>query len=248
MINLYATDAPIDNPEITGAFVTISGVKINGDTNYLDHKTTVDLLAYQDGNTKDLGSFPIAAGDYDEVELILDLQQDAFGQTPGCYISTRDGIKHNIAISTYLQKSLFLIAPFSIGPDQEINMVLDFDLRKAIKIDTGNVSVKYQFVPDHQLQFAIRCLNIDQTGTIEGILEHETAFDETIVVMAYQRGFFSERSETIPNNVGGITFNNASNSTQVKSNGSFTLAFLPRGSYELVFASYSDEDQDGVLE
>ncbi len=248
-LDINVTDAPIDNPEITGAFVTIAGLRLDADTNLLSNKITIDLLAYQDGKRKTLGQFPLKAGSYDSLALILDIQHDAQGIIPGCYIATNDGAKHNISPSADLSKTIIIG-----GQDIEINegeitdITIDFDLRKLIKLDRSGQAVKYQLISDEEMQSSIRVLNTIHTGDIQGIINHGHQIGDKILVLGYQSGTFFAASETIGQGVDQILFKNAINSSAIKPDGSFTLAFLPRGKYELVFVSLEDRNLDGNLE
>ena len=244
LIDISVTDAPIDNPEITGAFITIAGIKINGDTNLLANKITIDLLAYQDGNTKKLGIYSIPVGSYDQLELILDIQQDAHGGIPGCYISTLDGKKHNLAASPNLVKKITLSnMDITIMEDASTDLTIDFDLRKLIKVDTTNLAIKYQLIADRDIPSGIRVVNSELTGTIEGIIELGNHSNDKVLVFAYRSGSFITASETSTSVSNGLDFQNAINSSSIKVDGSFTLPFLPRGSYELIFAVYENTPQ-----
>jgi len=50
------TDAPIDDGNVKGVFVTVTDVEIDGKSIELASKQTIDLLAYQNGDTKQLGN------------------------------------------------------------------------------------------------------------------------------------------------------------------------------------------------
>ncbi|NND04929.1 MAG: DUF4382 domain-containing protein [Saprospiraceae bacterium] len=248
LIDISVTDAPIDNPEITGAFITIAGIKLNGDTNLLVNKVTIDLLAYQNGNTKKLGIYPVPVGSYQHLELILDIQQDAQGGIPGCYISTVDGKKHNLAASPDLLKNITLPnADINITEDVSADLTIDFDLRKLVKADTTNLAVKYQLIDDRDIPMAIRVVNGELTGTIEGVIDLGNHSNDKVLVFAYSSGSFIAASETTTSASNGLYFQNAINSSSIKADGSFTLAFLPRGSYELIFAVYENDQQNQDL-
>ncbi len=51
-LRLEITDAPVDDASVKSVFVTITSIKV-GDTQLEGFsKTTIDLMAYQKGNTK----------------------------------------------------------------------------------------------------------------------------------------------------------------------------------------------------
>ena len=247
-VQFQVTDAPIDNPEINGAYVTISGIYADSDSNLLSEKVTIDLLAYQNGNVKIIGDANIDVGNYKNLEIALDLQSDMWGNSPGCYITTSDGSKHNLAPSTQLEKRITPGTDFNVEEDMSAIVVIDFDLRKGIKMDSSSTAVKYQFTSDNNLTNAIRVMSRLNTGSLMGTLEGNSGISEKVVVYAYKAGEYDEHSEPMAQGTDQITFRNAVNSALVQHDGQFVLPFLAKGDYELVFAGYHDEDQDGEME
>ena len=78
--NVEVTDAPVDNAEVEGVFVTITDIKIDGQSAAsFDGATTVDLLALQNGRTELLASKELNAGVYNNITFTLDLASDASG-------------------------------------------------------------------------------------------------------------------------------------------------------------------------
>lgn len=246
IIQLEVTDAPIDNAEVAGAFITISQIIIDGDTNLLTERHSIDLLAYQNGNTKILGLYQLPGGSYNHLDLVLDLQQDAFGNTPGCYVATKDGKKHNLYPSSNLTKTLTLpINDLTIKAGNKTEVVLDFDLRKLIKAGSES-QIKYQFVEDNMLELGIRVLNKQSTGSIKGLFQSEINQENKIVVFAYREGTYHVSREikqhaSIPN------FPSAQNSALVSREGEFTIAFLEKGTYHLVFAAFHPTNGSNLL-
>lgn len=86
------------------------------------------------------------------------------------------------------------------------------------------------------------------TGSLMGKLEGNSGISEKVVVYAYQAGAYDDHSEPMSQGTDQITFRNAVNSALVQHDGQFILPFLPKGDYELVFAGYYDQDQDGEME
>ena len=58
-VNFEMTDAPIDDANVQGAFVTVASIKVDGE-NYggFSGKQTIDLLAYQNGFGTGLACLP----------------------------------------------------------------------------------------------------------------------------------------------------------------------------------------------
>ena len=148
-------------------------------------------------------------------------------------------------VLTTTSNSISLSDQAEILAIEENELILDFDLRKSI---SQNAEGEYSFVGSSQLSNSIRAVNRAETGTITGNISNmASASGETLVVYAYKAGSYSE-GET-QTGESGLNFTNAVSSTVVsESNGNFSLHFIEEGSYELVFASYEDEDNDGSLE
>ncbi len=93
-VNLEITDAPSDDPNIKGVFVTVAEVKIDGKTfDGFKGKTTIELSAYHSGRTEALGLGELETGSYKELTIVLDYETDAQGNSPGCYALTKNDEK-----------------------------------------------------------------------------------------------------------------------------------------------------------
>ena len=94
------TDAPIDNANVEAVFVTVAEVKVDGRSLEGFNKTTLELSSLVNGKTSTLGNLDLQAGSYSNLELVLDYNTDAAGNTPGCYVATANGEKDKLAAST----------------------------------------------------------------------------------------------------------------------------------------------------
>ncbi|MCB0667430.1 MAG: DUF4382 domain-containing protein, partial [Saprospiraceae bacterium] len=229
------------------AYISISGIVLS-DTNMMKEKTSIDLLAYQNGNTKSLGIFEVPARTYDHISLELDLQEDAFGNIPGCFVATQEGKKHNLYPSTLLHKVLTLpLENLEVAPDENIQLLLDFDLRKLIRYGASATEIKYQFIDDRSMEEAIRVLDLSQTGGIKGKFLDETNQDFKMLVHAYQSGTFSRSREIRASETDLPNFYGAVNSSLIDSDGEFNLPFLSKGSYQLVFCAISKGGENELI-
>lgn len=240
-IQIEVTDAPIDQDEIRGAYITISGISL-GDTNLLHEKTSIDLLAYQQGNTKKMGTYILPVNHYDFLEITLDLQEDAFGNIPGCFVFTQEGKKHNLYPSSDLTRTLTIpMNEIHISENQRTNLIIDFDLRKLIRYGKNASEVKYQFVDDRSMEESIRVLNKDATGSVRGIFTNEAATSVRTIVFIYAAGSFNKSREIRNLETNIPDFYSAVNSARLDDQGHFYLPYLPKGRYELVFAGFRRE-------
>lgn len=247
-VRFEITDAPIDDVEVKSVFVTITAIRVNGEIiEYFDGKQTIDLLAYQNGKVKGLGSADLEAGAYSDVELVLDYDSDQNGNAPGCYVLTNDGTKHALKGSGNLSNTVNINGVFQVTEKDKTNLVLDFDVRKAVTYSDGSNSSDYSFVTDNEMNATTRLVAKAKAGSIKGKVTNQSQAGSRIVVYAYKKGTYSE-SEAQPQGTSGIRFVNAISSDVVANDGSYQISFLEEGDYELQFVGYEDTNNDGKLE
>jgi len=246
------TDAPIDDTSIQGTFVTVTAVKVDGEViSNFSGSQTIDLLAYQNGETKLLGMGELEAGTYTNVSIMLDYEKDANGNAPGCYVLTTDNAKHNLqSTSSTTAEIIINSGSFVVEGNSTTNIVMDFDVRKAIKKeDTPSNNDRFNFVTDAELRSSVRMVNKNKTGKVRGSTSDMLGFSgDRIVVYAYKKGTFNQSTETTGQGSSNITFKNAETSAVVDVNGNYNLSFLSEGEYELYYVAYEDEDNDGEME
>lgn len=236
------TDAPIDDASVTGAFVTIVDIKLDGVSVSGFTKTTVNLAAYTNGATQTLGTFNLGAKTYSTVTFVLDFNTDASGNAPGSYVMTTGSIKHKLQSTSNVitvNKTLALVAS---GTN---TVVADFDLRKMI-IHTAGAD-HYDFATAAELQNDVRVTV--ENNTISGTVTDNTVGGAgKVVAYAYKKGTFNRATELSAQGASGVQFANALTSSTVGAGGAYQLHFLESGMYELYFASYKDTNADGEYE
>ncbi len=236
------TDAPIDNANVHGAFVTITNIKVNGKALEGFQTTTVDLLALQNGKVEALGNVELESGTTSSIVIELDNEADAQGEAPGNYILTAAGEKKALVAESL---EIVLNKTAEIEPANDNELVLDFDLRKMIVLE-GEANDSFAFVSEAEMRNSIRAVNKINAGVITGTVNDSNNTAETILVYAYEKGKYSE-SEAEANAAGGVRFANAVNSSVVsKADGSYELHFLEEGEYELHYAAYN-ENAEGKM-
>lgn len=243
-LKLEITDAPADDAEIEAVFITVAEIEVDGKKVEGFNKTTIDLMLYQEGLTYLLADIELDARQYNRVSLVLDNTSDAAGNTPGCYVLTTDGLKHQLATGT---NKVHLDYNFKVEQNTEAHLVIDFDLRKSIKRSETGES-KYAFVASAQMNNSIRVVSASNSGIISGNCNDAVSDSDLIVVYAYHKGSFNKNTETQASSETDLLFSNAVNSTTVKANGNFEMHFLEEGEYELHFASYKRDSETGRVE
>jgi hypothetical protein len=244
-VDFEITDAPSDDAEIEGVFVTISEIQVNGKAIDGFVKQTVNLKAYQEGLTKKLGSAELDARMYTTVTLVLDLNEDANGNAPGSYVLSGN-TKYKLGASASGKIEVSVAKPWSVNSNTQTKLVMDVDLRKALRY-AQDPAVRYAFIEN--LQAAVRVVVGENSSTIMGTFEGEFGNADEMVVYAYKKGTFTIDTETQANE-NGIMFKGAVNSARVKAgivNDTYKLAFMEAGEYELYFAAYNENSENGKL-
>jgi hypothetical protein len=251
-VEFEITDAPIDNTNVKGAFVTVTAVKVNGEIiSDFSGKQTIDLMAYQNGNTKALGLADLETGSYSNISLVLDYAADANGNAPGCYVLADDNTKHSLQSGSSTTGEITISSgSFEVENNTTTKIVLDFDVRKAIKKqDAPQADDEYDFVTDAELQSSVRLVNKQQAGKVTGSVDDNLSVaGDRIVVYAYKKETYSQQTETQGQGSSNIMFKNAVTSAVVTNDGSYNLSFLSEGDYELYYVGYEDTNNDGQLE
>jgi len=248
-MSVKLTDAPIDDANVKATYVTVSQVKIDGKAVESFSPQTIEISAYTKGNARLLLSKQMAAASHQNISLVLNYAQDADGNTPGCYVLTKDDTKHTLSSSADATGEIMLNKNFEINSSSETNLVVDFDLRKSIQHGNSTAAESdYSFVSQTELNSGFRVVEEDSTGSVQGTTDGSLSNSDEVVVYAYQKGTYNESTETTAQGSNNLRFTHAVTSAKVASDGSYKLAFLESGDYEIHLASYSENSNTGEME
>ncbi|WP_052354151.1 DUF4382 domain-containing protein [Flectobacillus major] len=242
-VRIGITDAPIDNAEIKGAFVTITEVRLDGKKfEAFQGPKTINIAELNNGNFLTLGEGQLQTGTYSKLTLIFDYEKDQTGNAPGSYLLKADGTKSKLVISGNSRNSLDVnTKSFTINQDGTTDLMIDFDLRKAIKTFNENAKKNYSFVTYGELQSSIRVVNKNTTGSITGqVSGYNASTMGNVVAYVYKKGEFNQSTETKGQGDSSVEFKNAVSSAKVDGGGNFKVSFLEEGDYEVHFASYKN--------
>lgn len=241
-LKVSITDSPIDSPDVKAVFVTVTEIKVDGKTfEGFKGPKTVNLLELQNGNSLSLGDGNFNTGTFNKISLVLDYEKDQSGTAPGCYIQKADNTKQKLQLTGSTQNSIDLTTKeFLVKEGTTTDIILDFDLRKAVKSETSGSQTTYSFVSYGELQSSIRLVERTSAGNIAGKIDNYNATTMgNVVVYVYKKGTFNQATETQGQGDGKIQFKNAITSAKVDANGNFKAAFLDQGDYEVHCASYN---------
>ncbi|PKP32819.1 MAG: hypothetical protein CVT99_03880 [Bacteroidetes bacterium HGW-Bacteroidetes-16] len=239
-IMVKMTDAPSDDANIEGTFITIADVKIDGKSVEGFAKQTIEISAYQNGETKLILNEEVIAKSYSAISLVLDYESDASGVSPGCYILTSDTEKHNLSASAETQTEITVSKPFEVEANSETSLVVDFDIRKAVvrENDTSTES-EYTFVTSTEMESTVRVISEENSGKISGSVNMLFTTENDSYVFIYHKGEFNVLSESLGQGASNILFAKAVTSAKVNADGTYNLSFLEAGDYEIHVASFA---------
>lgn len=233
---ISATDAAVDAENVSKVMLSVSEVRAtaNGETQTVatfEAPKEFNLMAYQNGETYFLGEGDLEAGTYSDIRFIISGASDS-------YIEMKDGSKEDLEIPSGTTSGYKINGTFEVAANTTTDIVADVDLRKALVV-TGNGQFK--------LRPTARLVVSEATGEIKGTVEGQTSASERLVVYAYKEGTFSASEENEPAE-GSTRYEGSINSATVADDGSYTLAFMEEGDYEVIVAKYSNQDEDEDLE
>lgn len=229
-VSLRLTDAPIDDEDVQGVFVTFTGLRYQyADANDswqdvdLNESRTVDLLKLQDGNTTLLNEVELPAGEIAHVRFVLDLDN--------CYITFNDETNTSLELEvpSGAQTGYKAIGGFTIPAGGTVNVTADFDVRKSVTA-TGNG--RYKLNP------TIKIIDNIEVGEINGTMTLD-ANGSKVIVYAYEDGTFDEGETNATSN-----FANSVLSTDA-TDGTYVMPWLTTGVYDLIVVA---TDNTGVFE
>lgn len=248
-LHLSLTDAPIDEYDITGVFITIIGLEYNqGDEWHVfeefEAPQTFNLLDLTEGVSAPLGIFELEPGTYNQIRFMLDAPEMGQGDqvNPGCYLEFGGDPENTqpLFVPSGSQTGFKAVGEFIIPEAGDLYVTADFDVRKSV-VAAGN-SGKFILKP------TIRLVVEDRSGNIDGTLLNTTEGAE-YVVYAYADGTYeeAEAAEPVDENP---RFPNAITSDmveEIEEAFKFYLAYLPAGIYDLVVVSQVDGEFSEVL-
>lgn len=248
---LKLTDAAVDDENIAGVYIAINKIEVNKSTSDNANWTTVkefdeplkyDLLKLIGGNFALLGEFELTAGQYNQIRFILDVQEQGKQPptTPGSYVAfTNSEATEPLFVPSGGQTGYKAVGAFEVPVNGQVDVTVDFDLRKALHVTGQGSSQRYILKP------TLRLVVDSQAGNISGTVTLDTSHTD-IMVFAYEPGDWKISEADSPPE-GESRFPHAVTSSKMGADGRYVLAYLAYGTYDVVVAGYDGETFGEVL-
>jgi hypothetical protein len=207
-VTFNIADAPVD--DAASVFITISSLDVRLEGGEwinipLVLEQEIDLLRYQNGDSVKFAEIAkMAAGTYTETRLVLSEKAEP-------RLVLNDETSHILKIPGGETSGIKIKQPFTVEPGMPVDLTLDFDLRKSLKVSGSGDNLRYSLSP------VLRLLKHGEYGHIEG----EEADGK--VVCIYPEGVQPDETDSCEN---------AFNSAIVK-DGKYKLPHLPKGKYKI---------------
>jgi len=249
---LKLTDAPVDSKDISGVYIAIEKIEVNKSASNNANWETVkeyaepkefNLLELTNGESALLGEFELTAGQYNQIRFILDIQEQGKQPptTPGSYVEFNDNPENTepLFVPSSGESGYKAVGAFEVPVNGDVDITVDFDLRKALHITGEGNNQRYILIP------TLRLIVDSQAGNIDGTITLDTAYTD-IIVFAYEDGEWNT-SEAADPAEGESRFPGAVTSDKINNDDGYVLAYLAYGTYDLAVAGYDGETFGEVL-
>jgi len=252
-MSLSLTDAPLDDSNVSGVFITITDVQYEQDGEWVsmdgfEPNNPYNLLDLTGGTSALLGELVLPAGQYEQIRFMLDApaESEPNPSNPGAYISYKDDTADQpLFVPSAAQTGYKAVSEeaFTVPVNGDVSVTADFDARKSVVV--AGASGMYLLKP------TIRLVVDNQAGEIAGTVSDLTSGNRyTILAYSEESPYTSDEAQDpadgetrFPNAVSSFTVEPVDGETSA----AYTLAYLAAGTYELYVAEYSD-DGDGTYE
>jgi len=241
IINIAITDATVD--DVTNVYVQFSGVTLkpqSGDKIEIlfDTPKVFDLLTLSGGMTAELlPDTRVPAGSYNWIRLAVNAEFDnvfdSYAMLPLGEVELR--------VPSGSQSGLKLVSGFTVTQNQSTNIVIDWDLRKALSDPAGQ--------PGLQLRPALRVTNMAAYGTLNGTVAEALVNDGSCTNnLAMDTGnaiYVYAGVVDTPGDIGDPTNDPLTTATVSQSESGtyvYEVNFLSVGEYTAAFTCQADDD------
>ena len=149
---LNLCDAPKDDAEIVGVWITIVGIQYHRDGKWVtvndtefEGPQTYNLTALTGGVSALLGEFELPAGNYTQIRFMLDIREQGSSNNTGCYVKLIDETTAPLFCPSGNQTGYKAVGNFTVPENGKVEVTADWDVRKGV-VEAGH-SGKYILKP-----------------------------------------------------------------------------------------------------
>lgn len=233
VITLSVTDAPID--QATAVWVEFSGVELKPKEGEpisisFDSAKQINLLDLQGSDFAFLlDQHTIRAGEYNWIRL----QVNAEPAVMDSYIEFEGGGTHPLRVPSGSESGLKLSRGFTLPANREIDLTIDFDLRKSIVAPSSG--------SDYLLKPSLRLVQTDTTGHIMGTVSAGNFSDVNCTGSDYAIYVF-QGADVIPDDIDGIDAEPVTTALLDLDTYQYSVGFLIEGDYTISFTCNALDD------
>lgn len=240
-LSILMTDAPVDNA--TEIWVQFTGVTVkpqNGEQMefIFDAPRDIDMLTLMNGTTEALlPTTGVPAGSYNWIRLAVNAQFDGSYDS---YVMLDTGEKYELQIPSGSQTGLKLVSGFTVMQGQSTNMVIDWDMRKALVNPMGRPGMGG--MPGYFLRPAMRVTDMAQYGTLRGTVADTLVPVDTCTGPAV---YLYQGSGVTPGDIGDATTEPLTTATVSQNDAGayvYSVHYLAIGDYTAAFTCDADAD------
>lgn len=245
LVTIGITDAPVD--EVSAVVVEFTGVTLkpsSGDEIIItfDAPKNFDLLTLTGGLTAELlQETEVPVGTYNWVRLAVNAEFDSvfdsWAMTPAGQVELR--------VPSGGNSGLKLVSGFTVTQNQSTNLVIDWDLRKALTDPLGQ--------PGFHLRPALRVTDLASYGALTGTLAEALVTDESCTNdLALDTGnavYLYNDVVNVPADIGDVVtepFATATVSQNVDGVYVYEVNFLSVGKYTAAFTCQASDDDPAI--
>jgi len=239
-ITVGITDAVVDSAQ--EVWIQFTGATIqptDGDAINFTFKNVknINLLSLQGTKSTDLISNEvIPLGSYDWMRLNVNASNDGINDS---YIKLNDGSEHELWIPSGSQTGLKINTGFELISTEELNLMIDFDLRKSVVLSSG----------EYKLRPTLRMINMNDSGTVTGTIDSSLLIAASCSDADPATGnavYLFEGASIAPDDMDNKNPEPLT-SARVELNSSsgnyeYIIGFVPAGDYTLAFTCQADMD------
>ena len=238
---LGITDAPVDDVlEVNVQFTGVTLKPQSGDEIEIvfDTPKDIDLLSLTDGTTAEvLPSTALPAGRYNWVRLAVNAEFDSVFDS---YAVLPTG-QVELRVPSGSQNGLKLVSGFNVLANGTTNLVIDWDLRKALSNPAGQ--------PGLHLRPALRITDLAEFGTLAGVVDaaliNAAECSNDVAADTGNAVYVHEGLAVTPGDIDDALAAPFATATVQQNQGGayeYRVSFLPPGNYTAAFTCQASDD------